>query len=100
MRMITMNGRRAVSNVSNSWTDVDHPFPSVGPPSQKRPTVWTGPGLPKRAILKPQAPTWRLDYYTIIEFLNMLSLIRTDVSQSGLAAARIRLLDILIKWFG
>ena len=62
---------------------------SVGPSSQKRPSVWTGPGLPKRAILKPQAPTWRLDYYVIIEFLNELSLIRMDVSQSGLAAARI-----------
>ena len=59
---------------------------SVGPSSQKRPFVWTGPGLPKRAILKPQAPTWRLDYYVIIEFLNELSLVRTDVSQSGLAA--------------
>ena len=46
--------------------------------------------MPKRAILKLQAPpTWRLDYYVIIEFLNELSLIRTDVSQSGLAAARI-----------
>src|SRR6516162_1857743 len=36
---------------------------SVGPSIQKRPSVWTGPGFPKRAILKPQAPTWRLEYY-------------------------------------